>query len=147
MGDMQNPVNELLRMVRLYSTPWEEKSAALKKLHEDYNSKKEQLNIAVKKLQLIDAHVRTVFGRLLLLIVVTILQGCFNRLRRVIHGSILRRNLIYFAVQTHREGATYHELGEAVLATHHQRWPRSALEVPHRILQATRFTGVSLRCT
>ena len=57
MGDMQNPVNELLRMVRLYSTPWEEKSAALKKLHEDYNSKKEQLNFAVKKLQLIDAHV------------------------------------------------------------------------------------------
>ena len=64
MGDMQNPVNELLRMVRLYSTPWEEKSAALKKLHEDYNSKKEQLNIAVKKLQLIDAHVRAVFCRL-----------------------------------------------------------------------------------
>ena len=64
MGDMQNPVNELLRMVRLYSTPWEEKSAALKKLHEDYNSKKEQLNIAVKKLQLIDAHVRAVFFRL-----------------------------------------------------------------------------------
>ena len=50
-------MNELVRMVRLYSTPWEEKSAALKKLHEDYNSKKEQLNIAIKRLQLIDAHV------------------------------------------------------------------------------------------
>lgn len=57
MSDLQNPSNELIRMVRLYSTPWEEKSAALKKLHEDYNSKKEQLNIAIKKLQLIDAHV------------------------------------------------------------------------------------------
>lgn len=54
---MSSPINELLRMVRLYSTPWEEKSAALKKLHEDYNSKKDQLNIAVKRLQLIDAHV------------------------------------------------------------------------------------------
>ena len=51
------PVNEMLRLVRIYSTPWEEKSAALKKLHEDYETKKSQLNIAVKRLQLIDAHV------------------------------------------------------------------------------------------
>ena len=54
---MHMPCNELIRMVRIYSTPWEEKSAALKKLHEDYESKKAQLNIAIKRLQLIDAHV------------------------------------------------------------------------------------------
>ena len=54
---MHMPVNELIRLVRLYSTPWEEKSAALQKLHEDYESKKNQLNVAVKRLQLIDAHV------------------------------------------------------------------------------------------
>lgn len=59
-SDMQSPLNELLRMVRLYSTPWEEKSAALKKLHEDYNTKKDQLNVAVKRLQLIDAHSRSI---------------------------------------------------------------------------------------
>lgn len=52
------PVNELVRLVRVYSTPWEEKSAALKKLHEDYDSKQRQLNIAIKRLQLVDAHVR-----------------------------------------------------------------------------------------
>jgi hypothetical protein len=52
------PVNELLRLVRVYSTPWEEKSAALKKLHEDYEAKQRQLNIAIKRLQLVDAHVR-----------------------------------------------------------------------------------------
>ena len=51
------PVNELVRLVRVYSTPWEEKSAALKKLHEDYESKQRQLNIAIKRLQLVDAHV------------------------------------------------------------------------------------------
>lgn len=54
------PVNELVRLVRVYSTPWEEKSAALKKLHEDYENKQRQLNIAVKRLQLVDAHVRCV---------------------------------------------------------------------------------------
>lgn len=60
VSDMNMPASELVRLVRIYSTPWEEKSAALKKLHDDYNSKKSQLNIAVKKLEMIDAHVRTV---------------------------------------------------------------------------------------
>ena len=59
VSDLNMPVNELVRLVRVYSTPWEEKSAALKKLHEDYESKQRQLNIAVKRLQLVDAHVRS----------------------------------------------------------------------------------------
>ena len=57
ISDLNMPVNELLRLVRVYSTPWEEKSAALKKLHEDYEAKQRQLNIAIKRLQLVDAHV------------------------------------------------------------------------------------------
>ncbi|XP_053396911.1 uncharacterized protein LOC123552816 isoform X2 [Mercenaria mercenaria] len=56
VSDLNMPVNELLRLVRVYSTPWEEKSAALKKLHEDYEAKQRQLNIAIKRLQLVDAH-------------------------------------------------------------------------------------------
>ncbi|XP_071114202.1 uncharacterized protein [Haliotis cracherodii] len=56
ISDMNMPMNELVRLVRVYSTPWEEKSAALKKLHEDYESKQRQLNIAIKRLQLVDAH-------------------------------------------------------------------------------------------
>ncbi|XP_067674819.1 uncharacterized protein [Haliotis asinina] len=56
ISDMNMPINELVRLVRVYSTPWEEKSAALKKLHEDYESKQRQLNIAIKRLQLVDAH-------------------------------------------------------------------------------------------
>ena len=51
------PVNELVRLVRVYSTPWEEKSTALKKLHEDYEAKQRQLNIAIKRLQLVEVHV------------------------------------------------------------------------------------------
>lgn len=35
-SDFAVPVNELVRLVKLYSAPWESKSAALKKLHEDY---------------------------------------------------------------------------------------------------------------
>ena len=54
---MNMPASELVRLVHIYSTPWEEKSAALKKLHDDYNSKKAQLNIALKKLEMIDAQV------------------------------------------------------------------------------------------
>ena len=57
VSDMNQPVNELVRLVRVYSTPWEEKSTALKKLHEDYEAKKTQLNISIKRLQLVDAHV------------------------------------------------------------------------------------------
>ena len=55
------PVNELVRLVHLYSTPWEEKSTALKKLHEDYEAKKTQLNIALKRLEMVDAYVSS-FG-------------------------------------------------------------------------------------
>ena len=58
ISDMTMPVNELIRLVRLYSQPWEEKSASLKKLHEDYEAKKQQLAVAIKRLQLVDAHVR-----------------------------------------------------------------------------------------
>ncbi|KAK3576344.1 hypothetical protein CHS0354_039278 [Potamilus streckersoni] len=56
VSDLNNPVNEMVRLVRVYSTPWEEKSAALKKLHEEYETKQRQLNIAIKRLQLVDAH-------------------------------------------------------------------------------------------
>lgn len=56
-NDLQTPVNELVRLVRVFSVSWEEKSAALKKLHNDYESKHKQLNIAVRRLQLLDAQV------------------------------------------------------------------------------------------
>uniref|UniRef100_A0A2C9LC74 Uncharacterized protein n=1 Tax=Biomphalaria glabrata TaxID=6526 RepID=A0A2C9LC74_BIOGL len=56
ISDLGVPVGELVRLVRVYAVPWEEKNAALKKLHEDYDSKQRQLNIAIKRLQLVDAH-------------------------------------------------------------------------------------------
>ncbi|XP_048578452.1 uncharacterized protein LOC116613501 [Nematostella vectensis] len=52
-SDLSVPINELVRLVKLYSAPWEAKSAALKKLHEDYENKQRQLNVALQKLVLV----------------------------------------------------------------------------------------------
>lgn len=57
MADLNVPINELVRLVRMYSAPWEEKSEALKKLHSDYDSKLRQLNVALRKLELVGVHV------------------------------------------------------------------------------------------
>lgn len=51
--DLSVPTNELVRLVRLYSAEWEEKSNVLKKLHEDYESKQRRLDLALKKLELV----------------------------------------------------------------------------------------------
>nr|XP_039254120.1 LOW QUALITY PROTEIN: uncharacterized protein LOC120331142 [Styela clava] len=56
--DLHTPIRELTRLVNVYSVPWEQKSEQLKKLHTDYESKQRQLNIAVRKLQLIDTQAR-----------------------------------------------------------------------------------------
>ncbi|XP_074662984.1 uncharacterized protein LOC141915380 isoform X3 [Tubulanus polymorphus] len=58
VSDLHTPLNELVRMVSVYSKPWGEKSTALKKLHDDYEKKQRQLNIAVKRLEIIDAHMK-----------------------------------------------------------------------------------------
>ncbi|XP_074624211.1 uncharacterized protein LOC141882156 [Acropora palmata] len=52
-SDLSVPITELVRMVKLYSTPWETKSASLKKLHDDYENKQRQLNVALQKLVLV----------------------------------------------------------------------------------------------
>ncbi|XP_071943161.1 uncharacterized protein [Antedon mediterranea] len=59
-SDMYTPITELVRMVRVYSVPWEEKSLALKKLHTDYETKHKQLNIAIRRLQLLDMQSRRI---------------------------------------------------------------------------------------
>ncbi|RDD40178.1 hypothetical protein TrispH2_007131 [Trichoplax sp. H2] len=56
VADLNIPLNELVRLVRMYSVPWEEKSEALKKLHADYDSKLRQLNVALRKLELVAVH-------------------------------------------------------------------------------------------
>ncbi|PAA48679.1 hypothetical protein BOX15_Mlig031519g3, partial [Macrostomum lignano] len=57
-SDLQFPLWELLRLVRVYSSPWEEKKAALQKMHEDYARKKSQLEIALRRLTTQDAEVK-----------------------------------------------------------------------------------------
>eukprot|EP00112_Aurelia_sp_Birch-Aquarium-sp1_P002108 Seg123.3 transcript_id=Seg123.3/GoldUCD/mRNA.D3Y31 product="hypothetical protein" protein_id=Seg123.3/GoldUCD/D3Y31 len=53
MSDFSVPTREMTRLVRLYAVPWENKSKALKKLHQDYESKQHQLEIALKRLEMV----------------------------------------------------------------------------------------------
>ena len=53
-SDMNTPVNELVRLVRIYSLPWDQNSAALKRLHDMFENKKHMLNLAIKRLTLVD---------------------------------------------------------------------------------------------
>lgn len=45
-------------MVKQYSMPWEEKGTVLKKLKADYESKRQQLSIAVKHLEMVASEVK-----------------------------------------------------------------------------------------
>lgn len=53
-SDLNTPVSEMLRLVKIYSASWEKNSAVLKRLHEMYENKKQMLNIAIKRLAQVD---------------------------------------------------------------------------------------------
>ena len=53
-SDLNTPVFELLRLVKIFSVSWEKNSAILKKLHDMYEQKKQLLNIAIKRLALVE---------------------------------------------------------------------------------------------
>ncbi|CAG5134135.1 unnamed protein product, partial [Candidula unifasciata] len=54
IGDLGVPVGELVRLVHVYSASWGENKTALRKLYECLDSKQKQLNIAIRRLQLLD---------------------------------------------------------------------------------------------
>ncbi len=54
LSDLNTPVNEMIRLVKIYSASWEKNSALLKKINDMYESKKQLLNIAIKRLTLFD---------------------------------------------------------------------------------------------
>ncbi|GCB79170.1 hypothetical protein scyTo_0018717, partial [Scyliorhinus torazame] len=56
VSDLYTPTTELIRLVRFYAAPWEQKKENLELLHADRERKKHQLGIAVKRLQLLDGH-------------------------------------------------------------------------------------------
>ncbi|XP_041053399.1 uncharacterized protein LOC121283204 isoform X3 [Carcharodon carcharias] len=60
VSDMCTPTTELIRLVRFYSTPWQQKKEILELLYADCESfrKKHQLGVAVRRLQLLDGHAR-----------------------------------------------------------------------------------------
>jgi hypothetical protein len=47
--DLQVPILELVRIVRLYAHPWQRKSVALQRLHEDYDINKRHLDVALRR--------------------------------------------------------------------------------------------------
>lgn len=54
LSDLNTPVVEMLRLIKIYSASWEKNSALLKKLNDMYETKKLMLNIAIKRLTLVD---------------------------------------------------------------------------------------------
>ncbi|XP_043561998.1 uncharacterized protein LOC122557884 isoform X2 [Chiloscyllium plagiosum] len=58
VSDMYTPTTELVRLVRFYATPWEQKKEILNLLYADHERKKHQLDVAVRRLQLLDGHAR-----------------------------------------------------------------------------------------
>jgi len=52
LTDMENPLSELTRLVELFSIPWKKRSITLKKLHEDNEAIKRELDISLRKLNL-----------------------------------------------------------------------------------------------
>lgn len=52
LTDMENPLCELTRLVKLFSIPWKQRSVTLKKLHEDNEAVKRELDISLRKLNI-----------------------------------------------------------------------------------------------
>lgn len=53
-SDLNTPVNEIIRLVKIYSSSWEKNSIILKKIHDMYENKKQLLNLAIKRLAMVD---------------------------------------------------------------------------------------------
>jgi hypothetical protein len=53
-SDLNTSVNEMLRLVKICSAPWEKNGAVMKKIHDMYENKKQMLNIAIKRLAAVD---------------------------------------------------------------------------------------------
>jgi hypothetical protein len=53
-SDLNTPVTELMRLVKIFSASWEKNGAILKKLNDMYENKKQLLNIAIKRLSAVE---------------------------------------------------------------------------------------------
>lgn len=61
-SDLNTSVYEMLRLVKIYSAPWEKNGQVMKKIHDMYENKKQMLNIAIKRLAAVDKRTK-VFAR------------------------------------------------------------------------------------
>jgi hypothetical protein len=53
-SDLNTPVNEILRLVKINSSSWEKNNQVLKRLHDMHENKKQMLNIAIRRLALVE---------------------------------------------------------------------------------------------
>lgn len=53
-SDLNTPVNEVIRLIKIYSASWEKNGIILKKIHDMYENKKQLLNLAIKRLAMVD---------------------------------------------------------------------------------------------
>jgi hypothetical protein len=53
-SDLNTPVTEMMRLVKIFSASWEKNGAILKKLNDMYENKKQLLNIAIKRLSAVE---------------------------------------------------------------------------------------------
>ena len=56
-SDLCTPVGEMVRMTRLHSGSWEEKTEGMKKVKSDYESMRRRLNIATKRIEMMAGEV------------------------------------------------------------------------------------------
>ncbi|CAF3320953.1 unnamed protein product [Rotaria socialis] len=112
----QIPINELVRLVQLYSQPFDMKSIALKKLYENNEMKKRMLNIALQRLTTMEHQVKRH----------THLKCVTNWEKMYIRLALPRSNVRKwkFRLKTFRE--TAHLGYEHVIAWIHANAPRSA---------------------
>ncbi|XP_069481478.1 uncharacterized protein [Ambystoma mexicanum] len=60
VSDLSVPSMELVRLVQVHSTPWEQKKQILEKLHRNYERKQSYLSLAIRRLQVLEAQSRSV---------------------------------------------------------------------------------------
>ena len=53
-SDLNTPVTEMIRLTRICTASWEKNTAVLKKVYDMYETKKQMLNVAIRRLAIVD---------------------------------------------------------------------------------------------
>lgn len=59
-SDLNTPINEILRLIKIYSPSWEKNGTVLKRVHDMYENKKQLLNLAIKRLAIVEKNTKLI---------------------------------------------------------------------------------------